>query len=351
MKKENRDMIQYKDSRMRGHATDAAAFDSISGGGMAFLSAELSIPHTKLVEPLEAHTHARDITIEFGGGFPEYISAWAENFMTSGGNEYGLSGTNNSDIPLVQWDLQQGNWVAWIWQAGMFVSELDLRKLQTAKRNQMAPPFSLEERLRTGVRLIWNKALDKVTYLGWRGQPGLINSTDVSSVSAAAVGTGGSTTWALKTGQQIFNDVQTMLYTAIANSGYSTTEGCPDSLLIPFTQHQLLAQPITINGTPISLSIQEYIEKYCLAAALGIKFKIFPLPNPWIYAQGASGTSRAIAYKNDSKDVLIKIPQEVTPLMTVPTMRRGGGYETGYAGCIGQVMWLRPQTALYMDGI
>jgi hypothetical protein len=340
---------------MRGRSFDAAAFDSISGGGLAFLNAELSIPHTKLVEPLEAHTHARDIVIKFGGGFPEYLSAWAENFTTSGGNEYGLSGTTNSDIPLIQFDLQQGNWIAWIWQAGMFVSELDLRKLQTAKRNQVAPPFSLEDRLRKGIRLTWNKAMDKVTYLGWRGQPGLINSPDVSSVQAAAVGTGGSTTWASKTGLQIFNDIQTMLYTAVANSGFSTEEGCPDSLLIPFTQHQLLAQPMVVpassGSVPVSMSIQEYIERYCLASALGKKFKIFPLPNPWIYTQGASGTSRALAYVNKEDDVLSYVPQEITPLMTVPTSRSGGGYESIYAGCIGQVMWLRPQTALYMDGI
>lgn len=341
----------YTDSRMRGRAFDAAAFDSVAGSGLAFLNAELQIPHTKLVEPLEAHTHARDIVIEFGGGFPEYIAAWAENFTSSGGNQYGLQGTNNSDIPLIQWDIQQGNWKTWIFQASMFVSELDLRKLQTAKRNQQAPPFSLDERMRKGIRTLWNKSLDQLTYLGWLGQPGLINTSDVTAVTAAAVGTGGATTWATKTGNQIFNDVQTMLYTAIANSGYSTQEGCPDSLLIPFTQHQLLAQPMVVAGVPISLSIQEYIEKYCLCAALGKKFNIFPLPNPWIYTQGAGSTSRAVAYKNNSDDVLLKIPQELIPLMTVPTTRRGAGYETIYAGNVGQVMWLRPQTALYMDGI
>jgi hypothetical protein len=341
----------YHDSRMRGYGSDAAAFDAIAGGGLAFITAELSIPHTTLVQPLEGHTHARDIAIEFGGGFPEYVNAWAANYTSSGGNQYGLSDTNNADIPLIQVDLQQGNWITWLFQTAMFVNEIDLRKLYTAKRNGMAPPFSLEEMLRDGIRLTWNKALDSVTYLGWRNQPGLVNSPDVISALAAASGTAGSTTWASKTGQQIFQDVQNMLYNAVENSGYSTTEGCPDTLLVPFTQHALLAQPMVIAGVPISLSIQEYIERYCLAAALGKKFKLFPLPNPWIYAQGVSGTSRAVAYVNNPKDVLLKIPQELIPLATVPTMRRGYGYETAYAGVIGQVMWLRPQTAYYLDGI
>lgn len=327
------------------------AFDAASAGGLAFLEAQLAIPHTTLVEPLEAHTHARDIKIKFGGGYPDYITAWAANYGTSGGNEYGLQGTNNSDMPNVQFDMQQGNWVSWIWAANMFVSNIDLKKLETATRQGIAPPFSLDDRLREAVRLTWNKALDKVTYLGWLNQPGLINSTDVTSFLAAAVGSGGLTTWASKTGIQIFNDVQAALYTAVANSGYSTMEGCPDSALIPFTQHQLLGLPMTIGGVPISMSIQEYIEKYCLCAQLGRKFTIYPLPNPWIEGQGVSGTNRAFFYRNDEKDVLLHIPQEVVPSMTIPTKERGGGYDTIYNGCISQVMWLRPQTAIYCDGI
>jgi hypothetical protein len=336
----------YKNKSQSGQAFDAA-----SSGGLAFLNAELAIPHTKLVEPLEAHTHARDIKIKFGGGFPEYITAWAANYGTSGGNEFGLQGTNNSDMPNIQADIQQGNWVSWIWGASMFISWLDLKKLETAKRNEIAPPFSLDDMLRKGIRMVWNKALDKVTYLGWLSQPGLINSSDVASGLAAAVGTGSSTLWSNKTGIQIYNDVQTMLYTAVGNSGYSTMEGCPDSLLVPFTQHQLLGQPMTINGTPISLSIQEYIEKYCLCAQLGKKFTINPLPNPWISGQGVSGLNRAFAYRNDEDDVLLTIPQEIIPAMTIPTENRGGGYVSIYVGNIAQVMWLRPQTAFYLDGI
>ena len=179
----------YQDSRTRGRANDAAAFDAVAAGGLAFVNAELSIPHTKLVEPLEAHTHARDIVIKTGGGVPEFITAWAANYTTSGGGAYGLQGTQNADIPLIQVDVQQGNWQTWLFQNAMWVSQLDVQKLQTAKKNSMAPPFSLDDMLRKGVRLNWNKSLDVVTYLGWMGKPGLVNNTDVTSVSAAATGT------------------------------------------------------------------------------------------------------------------------------------------------------------------
>jgi len=41
----------------------------------------------------------------------------------------------------------------------------------------------------------------------------------------------------------------------------------------------------------------------------------------------------------------------MTTAMTVPTTRRGGAYETMFAGCISQVIFKRPSTAVYADGI
>ena len=353
--------MKYADSRMRGSAFDAAAFDSVAAGGLAFINAELSIPHTKLVEPLEGHTHPRDIAIKTGGGAPEYISAWAANYFTSGGStvtggvgaSYGLQGTNNSDVPLIQVDIQKGDWVAWPWMNGMWISQLDVEKLQTAKKNSLAPPFSLDDMLRKGIRLNWNKSLDVLTYLGFMGKPGLVNNNSgVSSISAAASGTSNATTWASKTGAQIFADVQTALYTAIANCGYAAENGCPDSLLIPYSVHEVLGQPMALAGVPLAMSIEEYIVKFCVATrVLGKPFKIFPLPDPFIAGLGASSTNRGVYYRNNEDDVMVHIPQEITNFPTVPSYKRSFGYETGYWGVVSQVMWLRETTAIYQDGI
>ena len=60
------------------------AFDAAGASGFAFLQGQLELIDTDLVEPLQAVTHPRDITVETGGGFPQFLSAWASNYATTG---------------------------------------------------------------------------------------------------------------------------------------------------------------------------------------------------------------------------------------------------------------------------
>lgn len=327
------------------------AFDASGASGMAFLASQLELIETDLVRPLQAVTHKRDIPVEVGGGFPEFISAFASNYATSGNTYFGLQGTNNTEIPEAQADIQKGIWRTYIWAMSMTITWVDLRRLETALRTGIAPPFSLQELYEESVETNWGKALDYVTYNGFLGDAGLINNAQIPEASAAATGTGNATTWVSKTPQQILNDINTALNATAQNSGYDSQEGMADTLLIPYTQFAYLTQPMTVGGTPVAMSTLEYIEKNCVAAHHGIPFKINFLPNAWISGKGSGSTDRAFYYKKDRKAVLLKIPQPMMQAMTVPTTRAGGAYETMWAGCISQVIYKRTVTAYYQDGI
>src|SRR6266496_452639 len=168
----------------RNRGIGGRAFDAAAASGLAFLNAQLELIIPELIKPMESVTHARDITVEFGGGFAEFVSAWASNYATVGGNQYGLQGTSNTDIAMVQADVQKGNWRTFNWAAGIFISLIDLKRLETAAKSGAPAPFSLQELLEDGVKSVWNKALDRVTYLGWNGLPGLINQTYVPEIAA-----------------------------------------------------------------------------------------------------------------------------------------------------------------------
>lgn len=325
------------------------AFDAAGASGLAFLQSQLEVIDTDLVRPMQAVTHKRDIAVEVGGGFPEFISAFATNFGTTGTQYFGLQGTNNTDIPEAQADIQKGLWRTYVWAMGMTITWVDLRRMETALRIGQAPPFSLQELYEEAVETNWVKALDYVTYAGFLGDAGLVNNASVYEYTVANPGSG--TTWAVKTPQQILADVNTMLNQTVMNSGYDAQEGMADHLLIPYTQFAYLTQPMAIGGAPVAMSIISYIEKECVAAHHGIPFKIDFLPNPWISGKGAGSTDRAVAYKNSKKSVYLKVPQPMIQAMTVPTTRAGGAYETMYAGCISQVIFRRTQTMVYADGI
>ncbi len=348
---------------MVGTARDAAG-----GSGMAFLSSQLAIPHTEIVKPLEATTYQYAIPIKTGGGFPEYVEAWATNFQDSEDDNYGFSSNKDEDIPLMQFDVQQAAYKVYVWQKGMIVSYIDLDKLYTAKTRGMMPPFSLDQQLRDGIGLSWHKTLERMTYLGYGASaPGLTNNPNVPATTVAATGTGSNTLWSTKNGFQIFEDVQSAITTAVANAGYTIgksdlsgmkAEGVPDTLLVPWSRAQYLVQPMGVVPAPsgtspagYNMSVKEYIEAFSLPTLLGLKFKVLAIPDPWLATQGTGGTARMVAYRNQENAVLLRIPQPIIQRVIVPTLKRGGGYAALYNGAVSQVMWLREQTAAYGDGI
>lgn len=322
------------------------AFDAASASGMAFLASQLEYPNVELVEPLAAVTHPRDIPVTSGGGFVEFLTAWSSDYGTTGGNQYGLQGTENTDIAMVQTTVNKGVWRAFNWAATMLITYIDLKRLADAHLNGMPAPYSLQDLLDKGIKLIWGKALDRVTYLGWAGQPGLINNSSVPETTAPN-GAAGSPLWSKKTPTEILLDVNTMLLLTQEGSGYDTA-GLADTILVDYEHWSILNQPMTTAGYNSTL---EYILKNNVAYRQGIDLQIFPLPDPWISTQGSGGTSRAVAYRKDKQAVRLQIPQPIQKVFTVPSVKDGGSYETLFNGCIGQVQWYRPFTAQYYDGI
>jgi hypothetical protein len=321
------------------------AFDAASGGGMAFLASQLELPEVELVEPLASVTHDRDIPIKTGGGYVEELSAWASNYSSSANNNFGIQENKNQDIGIVQTDVIKGVWNAYIWAQSMRINYVDLQKMITAKRSGMPMPYSLQELLDTGLRLIWNKALDKITYQGIGSSLGLMNNTAITSVEAPQTGTGSSPLWSNKTTTEILNDINTGIITVQQASGYAQ-EGIPDTLLLDYEHWGVLNQPMTTGGFN---SLLEYILANNVARRQGVEFNILPLPDPWISTAGTGGTSEGLFYRKDPKALYLKIPQPVQKVFTVPSVQ-ATGYETLFMGCIGQVQILRPTTMLYMYG-
>jgi hypothetical protein len=340
----------------------AQVFDAAGASGLAFLNSQLELIDTDLVEPLQAVTHPRDITVETGGGFPQFLSAWSANYATTGTQYFGLQGTNNTELPEAQADVQKGVWATYIWAMGMTITYVDLQRMEFALRNGQAPPFSLQELYENSVETNWIKALDFVVYAGFLGGAALINNPQVFEY-VVPPGLSGSGQWAKKTPQEILSDVNFGLTQTLTNSGFAAQEGMADRLLIPYTQFNVLTQPQAISGVPVAMSVIEYIEKHCIAAHHGVPFKINPLPNPWVSGTGSGNTNpagspnggngldRGVYYKNNKKSLYLKVPQVFTKVMTVPTTRAGVAYESAYMGCIGEVIFKRTTTQVYSDGI
>jgi hypothetical protein len=330
------------------HFPKSYAFDAASRSGLAFLASQLELPNVDLVQPLASVTHPRDMIIKQGGGYVDYTSAWAVDYATTGGNQYGLQGTATTDIPTIQANIIKGTWPVIPWQMTQLIKFIDLQKLIDAKRLGIPAPVSIQQILDDGVKLVWGKALDRLTYLGWANQLGLINNTSITAAPAPN-GAAGSPLWSKKTNTEILTDINSILKSTQQNSGYDV-EGLADTILLDAEHYSLLNAPMTIGGFN---SILEYVLANNWARRQGVDLQIFFLPDDWISTQGTNpaSSSRMVAYKKVEKSLYLTVAQPIQKVMTVPTVEQGGAYETLFSGALGVVQFLRPTTVEYMDGI
>ena len=352
--KSNNQLPPYLNGRSRAFDANARAFDAAGASGFAFLQSMLEKVDTKLVEPLQAVTHARDIKVEIGGGWPEFISTFASNYGTTGNQFYGLQANRNTETPIAQVDIQKAIWNTYEWAQHLFISYVDLQRFELAQRTGIAPPFSLQKLYEQSIESNWLKALDYLCYWGFNGDPGMVNNTNApeTALTVAAAGSGGglpATSWGRKTPQEILNDVNLLILTVLQNSGVDMARAMPNRLLVPLTSYTYLTAPFTLNGVGFA-SIKEYIEKNCLAAMQGYPFEILPLPNDWLVGQGTGVTNRTICYRKDEDCLYLPIPQPKMQTMTAPVVEGVGAWKTAFGGCVGQVVFKRTSTMIYGDG-
>ena len=341
----------------RGGYQPARAFDATGASGQAFLESQLELINPKMIEPLQGITHTRDLPMKYGGGFPQFTSAFATNYGSTGSQLSGLQGTSNTEIPLVQADVQKGVWDVYDWAASMAIKYLDLQRLETASRNGQPPPISLQKLYEDSCKVLWNKDLDRMAYKGFLNRPGLLNNTNAPETTVPQ-GSTTYTTWLKKSFPEILADVNFGTNAILANSGYDGVNAVPDRLLVPYEQFGYISAPATLGGVGAGFnSIQSYIEHECIAAKLlraeGKEFKIYPLPDPWISGIGAGSppSDRGCLYRNDENCLLLWVPQVMTKGFTVPTDKNGGSWVSIWYGAIGQINFYRTSTMCYLDGI
>lgn len=335
------------DAAPRGMIRDLSGMDAAVSGGLAFLVGELEKPDLNVREPLASVTYDGDIPINVGGGWIDFTSNLFVSWGTSGPNLHGIQANRNSNIPIMQADLSKDKFPVFNWQNQLRINWIDLQKLANT-------PRSFQDLLDKGVRLNWNLAIQEMVYLGLvkvsGGVYGLFNDPSVTAYTAAATGSGSSTLWINKTFQQIQTDITTIMNNVWVANQYAP-DGIPDTLGLPPAQWQLLNNTIiTVNGYPGGVSILRFMLENNLAVANGRSLRI--IPRRQLIGQGASSTDRMVAYINEKRFLEFDIPVPADRVMTQAAIEDAGGvFNTLYAGQLGVVKKLYPDTIAYMDGI
>jgi hypothetical protein len=195
---------------------------------------------------------------------------------------------------------------------------LTTRKSSAARRAQM------EEQQRVAIYGDVENGLS-----GWFSNP------NIPSVAIPADGTGGLTTFASKTADQMIRDLN-----SVANSIAEITNGVeiPDTLLLPVAQFNL-----------ISTTVRPQTDKTVLRTFLDNQPYIKNVS--WLNelkGAGAGGTDRMVAYRRDPEAFTLEIPMDIT--MEAPE-QNGLEFTVAIESRIGGVLVYYPLSQAFGDGI
>lgn len=315
---------------------DAAGIAS----GNAFLISELEKRDPNIRKPLSNFTYPRDIVIETGGGWVDYVSAMSVAYGITGGavNSPVTAGGSNG-IPIVQASVDKGVYKAHTFAAALRVMWQDMQRANFIGR-------SLDNLLQDGVRMAYDKHMDANVYVGITeyGTTGLVNNPDAVETTAAN-GAAGTATWATKTPQEILKDVNDALAAGWGANANDPT-AIPNHILIPYEQYlYIMTTMVTDLATE---TIYDFLMKNNAATKAG--GDLFIGPTVWCKGAGTGSKDRMVVYNNDRRFAKMDELVPLSRIMSAPVVT-SVCYDTAYMANLSEVQVFYPTSIRYVDGI
>lgn len=315
---------------------------TIDGTG-AFLVGELERLDQKLHDPLVAVSWQRDIGLREDVTIADEQSSFTNSsFGSPGGIVPGGKAWISKDanaISGVALDIGKTLNPLYLW--GMEI-KYTIPELESAMK--LGRPVDAQKL--EGLRLKHQMDIDQQVYTGDTtfNKPGLCNYTGVGTTGNVVNGAGGSPLWSSKTPQEILNDVNTLLNSIWAASGWALM---PSKLLLPPTNYSYLVKTIlTATGSVGGTSLMMFLKENSLCnAANGVPLDIQPVK--WLTGLGTSSTNRMVAYTQD----IDRVRFPMVPLQRTPLEYRSIYQLCTYFGRLGVVEFVYPESIGYADGI
>ncbi len=309
-------------------------FNDAMQANLGFVEKQTAIIETAVYETRYPELdYASLVPVDFSGG------EWAKSvtyYSVDMAGKAGWINGNAKDIPMVGFSMDQQETmiytagIGYHWgleevsQARMLGIDMDGFKASAARRAY--------EQMCYDVAMVGDTA---------KGFFGLFNYPTVPQAAATADGTGATTTWSTKTGDQINRDINAILIGI--NSTTKTTE-MADTLILPVERLQYLAST-RLGDT--SMTVLEFIRQSNIyTAQTGRPLTI--IGKRGMLTIGAGSTARMIAYRRSPEVLKMRIPM---PHRFLPTQVDILQYTRPGIFRLGGVDWRLPKAGSYIDGI
>ena len=307
--------------------------------GEAFLISELSKREVDIKKPLTSVTYPRDIKVNVGGGWVDSVVADSIEYGATDDGDGSITATNSDGVPAINVNFNRG-----LFKAHPFMRTLRLGWIDVQRADQIGR--SLDKALRDGVRLVYDKHMDRNVYVGFTtyGTFGLTNNPDVTATSAS-LGGNNSTLFADKTPDEILEDFNQAITSVWENSGFDE-DAVPNHILIP---NKVYASLVSRKVSDVaSKSILTYLLENNIAKTKGVDLRIEGCR--WCDGAGLNGTDRMIVYVNKERFLSVDELQPLAMSMTTPNAKFAS-YDTLYSANISETKIYYAESIMYVDGI
>lgn len=330
--------------KFTGAAPVSGAVPTMDAAGIksngAFLVSELEKRDPMIRKPLTSVTYPRDIVIQTGGGWVDYVSAMSVAYgITGGSGSAPVQAGGSNGIPTVQANVEKGVYKAHTFAVALRVMFQDMQRANFIGR-------SLDQLLQDGVRTAFDKHQDQNIYVGLEeyGYTGIINNPNATE-STVADGASGNGNWKGKTPAEILADVNTALITTWEQAGYDNA-AIPNHILLPYEEYNyILNTPMSDLATK---SIYDYIMENNIAAKNG--GDLFIGATQWCKGAGTGGTDRMVVYVNDERYLKADELVPLSRIMSAPNVANVC-YDTAFMANLSEPQVMYPQTITYWDQI
>lgn len=295
----------------------------------AFLTSKLAKLDPKLYEPKWNVTWGKDIDVENGGGFVDYIQYFTVDWSGIFSQFRNLVGNGANYIPRVNAGLTQQNANVYT-----FALAYDLRFVELEKLTTLQLQKSIEEIYKNAIVAGWDLFVQNIAYLGAdTAHTGLFNNTTVVPTTATGLSKAGIEGGTVSD-TEIAGLINGIIKDALANSNMNLSV-IPDTFLVPTWFGSALTGRFNNLYTG---SLRSFLTEHNLASdESDSKIKIRIESRPALDTLGTAGVGRIVAYRKDPDFVKIGIPYAMQHYITLPNIDKMA-YTTAFLGQVSDVM-------------
>lgn len=301
--------------------TDAKVHDD----NFAFLTTSLAKLHKELYEPMYFVTWQKDVPVETGGGFVDYVEYYSVDWAGIMNEHRNVVGNGANYIPRVNAGLNQKRVNVYTYEVAY-----DLRFVELEKMKKIALQKSIQDIYNNAIVAGWDLFVQDVAYTGIAGSTGLFN--DGNTLTATITNT--STT---NKGFEGLSDSAVVaffngLFERYLTDSNMNVKVLPDTILVPtFVMSDLVSRFSALYSS----NLYQFIIDHNLGKAQDGNLKITIEGRPALNDLN-SGKGRIVAYRKDKHFVRIDIPYPMQHYITLPNIERMS-YTSAFVGQVSAV--------------